>query len=356
MFTMIMVLLLALAPQDAPDTPADATNDPAAELTKICSHFTQSENYAFKFESKDESTGFGGRMRGGRSGNQPAPAVKCRYQKDKPVQIKIGDVVEAYRLDQDVVYRQGEGSWELFDRQSMRGGFGRRGAGGREGGAAGGQRMSREEMIKQYHTDGDGQLNEEERAKAREAMRGNTSGAGEQRISREEMIKRFDKDGDGQLSEEEEAAGSEAMQREARAATALRSLSSLSRISLPHETIKKINGKVENIQCEPAEDGIVYTGVLTAEAAQAIGGGGFRFGRSRGGENAETGPAFDFSGTVRFTAKEKGRIELIEITTLMKGMFREREFEMKRTTTITLSEIGKVEYEVPQEAMDKFAL
>jgi Ca2+-binding EF-hand superfamily protein len=70
-------------------------------------------------------------------------------------------------------------------------------------------RPTREEMMKRFDTDGDGQLNEAERAALQEAMRGQRGGSGGpqgNRPGREEMMKRFDADGDGVLSEAERKA------------------------------------------------------------------------------------------------------------------------------------------------------
>lgn len=324
MFTLTMTLLLSLVGQDVQD-------DPAADLHNLCKAFVQCESYAFQLESKDEGSGFG-RSRMGRGGeqqaNQPAPATMGWFQKGQPCQIKVGEI-EAYRLDQDVVYRQGEGKWKLFDVRTMRGGSGRRGGEDRQRGEGGGQRMTREEMIEKYDTDGDGELNEEEMKTAREAMGSEAGRRGGER---------------GQTGD----------------FSAMRHLYSMSRITLPHEAMKKIDGKVVEIKCEAAEEesGVkkVYSGVLTSEGAEALASSGFRFGRRRGGDSEESGPAFDCSGTLCLTATEGGRIEMIQITTLMKGSFREREFEQKRTMTIKLSDLGQVKIEVPEEAMAEFAL
>lgn len=66
------------------------------------------------------------------------------------------------------------------------------------------KRPNREEMLKKYDADGDGQLNEAERATMREEMKrrhGRKPGR-----NREEIMKKYDADGDGQLSEAERAA------------------------------------------------------------------------------------------------------------------------------------------------------
>lgn len=81
-------------------------------------------------------------------------------------------------------------------------GAGGPGAPGGANGAPGG--AGREEMLKQFDKDGDGQLDEAEREALRTAMAARFGGG--QRMNREEMMKRFDTDGDGQLSEEERAA------------------------------------------------------------------------------------------------------------------------------------------------------
>lgn len=74
-------------------------------------------------------------------------------------------------------------------------------------GAAGGDpqdtgRMSREDMVARYDTDGDGQLTGEERREAFRAM-------AEQR--RRQMVEQYDTDGDGELNEAEQQAAREAM-------------------------------------------------------------------------------------------------------------------------------------------------
>jgi HlyD family secretion protein len=90
---------------------------------------------------------------------------------------------------------------------------------GRPAGARGEtDRMSREEMLKEFDKDGDGKLNETEREAMRVAMAtrfaspGDGRGGG-QRVSPEEMLKRFDKNGDGELDDQERAAMREALGR-----------------------------------------------------------------------------------------------------------------------------------------------
>jgi Ca2+-binding EF-hand superfamily protein len=62
----------------------------------------------------------------------------------------------------------------------------------------------RETMIKRFDKDGDGKLNDEEKAEAQKALKGKKGEARPAKLT--EAMKKFDADGDGKLSEEERAA------------------------------------------------------------------------------------------------------------------------------------------------------
>lgn len=62
---------------------------------------------------------------------------------------------------------------------------------------------NREEMIRRFDKNGDGELDDEERTAMRGQFGGNGAGGG---FNREEMIKRLDKNGDGTVDDEERAA------------------------------------------------------------------------------------------------------------------------------------------------------
>ncbi|HYF52105.1 MAG TPA: EF-hand domain-containing protein [Planctomycetota bacterium] len=64
----------------------------------------------------------------------------------------------------------------------------------------------REELFKRFDKNGDGNLDDDEKAAAKEAMKDHW------RANHEEMLKRFDTDGDGKLSPEEKEAAREKMQ------------------------------------------------------------------------------------------------------------------------------------------------
>jgi hypothetical protein len=79
---------------------------------------------------------------------------------------------------------------------------------------AGGE-AQREQLIKKFDTDGDGKLNDEEKAAALKERGGRPGGKGAARrgpdgATMAELIKKYDKDGDGKLSDEEKTAAREA--------------------------------------------------------------------------------------------------------------------------------------------------
>lgn len=118
-----------------------------------------------------------------------------------------------------------EGRGPRGEGRGPRGRFGR-GEGGRGG-------AGREEMMKKFDKDGDGKLSEEERAELRKSFEGRRGGRGEGDSAegrgprgrfgrggpgrggpgREEMMKKFDTDGNGELSEEERTALHEEMKK-----------------------------------------------------------------------------------------------------------------------------------------------
>jgi Ca2+-binding EF-hand superfamily protein len=78
---------------------------------------------------------------------------------------------------------------------------------------------NREQMLARFDTNGDGQLNEQERAAAKAAFGDRPAGQNPngqkpdgQRPNMQEMLQRFDADGDGQLNAQEKAAAQQALQ------------------------------------------------------------------------------------------------------------------------------------------------
>jgi hypothetical protein len=302
MLTLFTGLVLALVAQD------DAAKDPAKDFKALCQQLMKAESYSFQVVQKDEGGMSGMRMgRGGREGAQGGTTeptkVAGKYQKGKPFHIKSGKL-EAYRLEDATVYKEGEGKWQLYDRQAMMRGFQRRGGQGGERAERGGR--------------GEG------------GERGERGGRG------------------GEEGERGERGGADQFAN-------MRAVMSLGRVTLPHETIKKVFEKVKDIKCEEKDKKVVFNCTLTKEGADALSTSS-RFGRMRGGRGGEGGPTFENSGTIQLIATAEGKIEKIEINTQMKGSFRDQDFERKSAITIVLSELGKIKLEVPEEALSKFVL
>jgi len=68
---------------------------------------------------------------------------------------------------------------------------------------AGKMKRNREELIKRFDKNGDGKLDEDEKAAAHKAMRKEGGGGGNDRYK--ELLRRFDKNGDGRLDDAERA-------------------------------------------------------------------------------------------------------------------------------------------------------
>ena len=90
-------------------------------------------------------------------------------------------------------------------------GKGAPGIGGAGKGNGPGNGPGHEAILKHFDKNGDGKLDEQERAAAMKARgeKGDGPGPG---AGREEVLKRFDKDGDGKLNDEERAAARKAME------------------------------------------------------------------------------------------------------------------------------------------------
>jgi HlyD family secretion protein len=102
--------------------------------------------------------------------------------------------------------KNGDGQIDESEREAMRTAMAARFAGGSPDGAGGppqGGMPNREDMMKRFDKNGDGKLDDSEREAMRSSMGGQGAPGG---FNREEMMKRFDKNGDGQLDEEERAA------------------------------------------------------------------------------------------------------------------------------------------------------
>lgn len=109
--------------------------------------------------------------------------------------------------------KNGDGEIDESEREAMRSAMAARFGGGAPDGSGGppSGMANREDMMKRFDKDGDGKLDDSEREAMRASMGGQGGPGGPGGFNREEMMKRFDKNGDGQLDEEERTAMRSAM-------------------------------------------------------------------------------------------------------------------------------------------------
>jgi hypothetical protein len=117
--------------------------------------------------------------------------------------------------------KNGDGKLDEQERAAARQAIQARGLAGKVGPGIGGPGKNngpgngpgREAILKRFDKNGDGKLDEQERAAAMKARgeKGDGPGPGAG-PGREEVLKRFDKDGDGKLNDEERAAARKAME------------------------------------------------------------------------------------------------------------------------------------------------
>jgi len=296
LLTVSALLSLPVSMGTADDTPA---------LAEACKKLASAENYTFTFESENT----GGQARRGRGGEEPPAAntpTEGMYQKGSPVYLKRGDTV-VYRSDEQMVYKNADGKWEVFDPQSMRGGFGRR------GGQGGGDDTA-------DHSGG---------GNPDRPRRGGPGG--------------HDRRQGGQ--DRGQARG---------ARGAMMGVFAMRTVQLPSELVEKIDTKVTDVTKEEKDGKTIYSGKLTEDAARALGSmGGGRFGGGRRGGGGGDAPQFDTKGTIQVTVAN-GQVEAIQLDTTVSGSFGDRNFERTSKSTIHVSKIGETKYEVPKEVQVLF--
>ena len=339
MLSWIVGAVLALVGQDAAAASQEtATNEAAKTLVGLTDQLSQAESYRFTTLNESEGGGgfggFGGRGgRGGRGGEEgggegegggerrapevrePTP-IQGVYKKGLPLQVTVGELL-AYKEGEQIVYRDEAGEWRAME-PFQPGGFGGGGFGGGEGGGGGGGRGGEE--------GGEGG----DRPRRDPGQRGGFS--------------------------------------------ARRSLFSVMGVSAPHALLGEFGAKVCEVEmqvaaaaaapaegeAQPAPPTRVFTGKLTEEGVQSLGGGGmFRgrggFGGGRGGGGEGGGPQMESSGS--FTIEAQGRrITSIRLEITRSGTFGERSFERTTIRTLTFEEVGEAELEVPEEALAQFEI
>jgi len=301
MLTLVASTLLAVgAVQDAGD--ANASNQaaaPASEAAKALTGFVnelvEAESYAFTSETETESGDEGGGGRGGGFGGGEQPPTKGAWKKGLPMQLAIGEV-QAYKEGEQVVYKNAEGEWEVFEFTGF--GRGERGGGGErgEGGGAGGG----------------------------EGRGGGERGAGER------------PEGGGDRG----------------GFSSRRALFTAMAASPPHQMLKDLEGKVEGVEKKEQDGKLVFTGKLTKEGAEGLGGASRFF---RGGRGGGGGPEIETTGKFAIELAA-GAISTIRFEVTRSGSFGERSFERTTIQTIAIEKVGATELEVPAEALAKFEI
>ena len=110
----LLVPLAFLLPQEPVE--AQAKPDASESFVKACKALDLGKGY--KFQLKVASSG----GRGGDEAAEPPPPIQGKFQKNKPLHLKQGEV-EAFREGDKFAYRTGEGEWQTMNRGGMRGGF-----------------------------------------------------------------------------------------------------------------------------------------------------------------------------------------------------------------------------------------
>lgn len=290
---------LAFAAQDTQAAPAtDANKILSAATAKLAG----ASSYSFTLSSETERIidgvegggGAGGEARGGRGGFGGGGAdqgpTTGTFKQGLPMLLQVGDT-KAYKEGETIVHQDAEGAWQLFDMQSMRGGRG----GGRGGDAGGG--------------------------------RGGDAGGG--------------RGGD--------AGGGRGAQR----GGFNRSLMGMLAVSAPHEMFADFASKTTSVEHSKKGESAFLTGMLSEEAATALGGrAGGRGGRGGAGGG---GPQMTTTGTYELELKGD-RIVSAKIIVTREGDFGERSIEMTTTRTFTFEGVGETELEVPDDVLAHFEI
>ena len=321
MLTLITSALLVLG--CAQDDAAVAATDAKTELLEAAKKMAAVESYRFTDLSQTERVtdgqegeggGFGGR--GGGQDREPTP-TKGAWLKGQPMELKTGETL-AYKEGEQVVYKDAEGKWQVLEAMGRGMGGGRRERPADGGGAGrGGERG------------------------------GDDAGGGEGRGGR--------RGGEG------DAGGAGAERRQAGGGFN-RGLFSLMRVEAPHGMFADLGTMVADVAKAVEKGGeedetVVFSGALTEEGAQQLGGrgGGRGFGGRGGAGGGGGGPEMETAGTYRIETK-KGAIASIYFEITRKGAFGERTFETTTKRTVAFEGVGKTKYEVPEEALALFEI
>lgn len=115
-------------------------------------------------------------------------------------------------------------------------------------------------------------------------------------------------------------------------------------IRAPHDLLKDIGSKLQEVAREEHEGGRSYSGKLTDEAAAELG----RMGMGKPpGKKAEV----SHSGRAKIWAGGEGDVTKVEFVVESTIKAKDREVTLKRTITYSISEVGTTKVEAPEEVL-----
>ncbi len=349
-FTALAALAVSLAlqaPPPAPTAPIPTRSAAPSTITlgDACTKTVAAKSYAFDYAS-DVSTGAGGGEQPGASGAKRAAAgnkgeadvaITGASQLGSPVLLRRG-ALEAYRLDQQMVYRRGEGTnatWEVFDPTDPGNGMPGTDGDGKDGK---GRR--------------DGKGGDDRRARRRRGAQGGDDGAGD-----------GDGGGDGKkggLGGGDEPkqpgtpAGGGALVPGSTPATGMmltRTLSQIAGLPVPVELLQKADASMSDVTREESGGKVQFRGTLDPKAAEEFSGmaGTRRLARQMG---MPGGAGLKVSATMTVVVGALGLVEEMKVDATIVGGARG---DQKRTITYKLHDFDATKYEVPKAALAKLS-
>ena len=326
------------AAQEAPGVPAPpvapiAVREPDPVVVGWLAKTLAAKSYAFVATSESkgdeaaggsERAGGGERSGGSRGGGDRVTRCEGTWQAGSPTRLVQG-ALTAFRMDDQLVYRKGDGaafSWERFDEIAMgdrmqRGG---RGAGG--GGDAGGEPAAPGAPTGGAPTGG--------------APAGGGSPAG-----------------GGATGGAVGGAGGGTMVAGGRAATGMmqmRNVMALSALRAPHELLAKLATGVVDVKRREVDGKVIVDLIATPEFAQDLAGVD-RLNRMAA-QSGRSGVDTPVTATLEIRLDAAGMIEGLIVRTAVKST---RRGDQLRTLTYELSAFEQASYEVPKGALDLLA-
>ncbi len=289
-------LLIALAPQEAPPAASAALE----ELKGACEKTVAAKSYSFttRRETSHSPAANGGgdgagargglRATGGALADERPTEFKGEVQEGSPVRLTQGSF-EVFRQGSSLVYRSGDGPWELTDSETL---WVAPDADAESGGSVKG---------------------------------GSLLGGGE----------RQDGDTGKKVSEKE------ILRRGLR-----RSLVQMNGLPIPHSCLAKAASSLSEVRREVTREGAAFVGTLTVAAAEELSGAARL--REAATENQKPDRRVSVSGTMRVIVGAAGTVDRLEIETRSTGGVRG---DAIRRFTITIAGLGTTKYEVPDEVL-----